>query len=136
MEFRLKKIYDAQINDSRTFDEAIKDFGLNYVKGSTRLKKDKNFALEAVKQYPWTIIHLPLELLEDEDIKEEIKKDNTYLFNKYIDPTDEFLRQSLANNIKVDIMEVRRQLEREDKLSDPYENYKDRVRGKEYVKER
>lgn len=136
MELKLKNIYDANINDAEVFEEAVKDFGLNYCKGNSRLKSNKKFALEAIKQYPWTIIHLPKDLLEDEDIKHEIKNDNSYLFDKYINPTDAFLNENIANSVRVQLEEVRSLLEQEE--YETYDSYirPDRMRGIENGKER
>lgn len=137
MELKLKNIYDAQINDSETFDEAIKDFGLNYCKGNSRLKKRKDFALEAIRQYPWNVIHLPEELLEDEDIKEALKEGNSYMFNKYIDPSDAFLNENIVNSVKVQLADVRASLEMEEEIEtlDSYTK-PEKLRGKDYGKER
>lgn len=137
--FELKNLYPAQIEQQREFEEAIENFAYNYCKGSNRLKKDKGLALKAVKRSPFCALYLSDKLLNDKDIQDAIHEKSDYIYNKYVNPTEEYLKEDPVNGIMVGLLAQRNLIAeqlREENTQTFDEFTPIKLRGKSYDKER
>lgn len=100
MKFKNYNIYPSLINDKKTLQEAINDFGCNICKGSKKLRNDKNLILQAIEKDPTTALYLPEELKDDYDIKAAIERKDEELL-EFVDPLEELKRKKSPDELNL-----------------------------------